>query len=407
MATQSPYSTGWRARLVACILVAACLLGAILHARPPHSLTIEAGPTGGSYYDDALSYQQFLTTYGIDLQIRQNPNSLEIVRDVANPQSGIDVGFVAQDLAELRDAPLFSLGQTEFQPLFIFASAELGRRSVLDDLRGRRIVMPSGNSATSEAAIRVFSLYDITQDNSSFTFMPLANAVKELQAGHFDAGVFMLAPENPVIRSLAGDSGLHLVPIAEVKAIANHLPFLRPVILPRGIYNIADAIPPNDTPMVAAPVGIVARAGLPPYLIYAMLDAMAKVHRPPTFLSGAGEFPTPVGSQLAVHPLAVEYYRSGTPWIYRELPSWLASAVNQYQLAILGGIVLVVLYVIALWLADAGVILWGTLARWRRRRAEQSAPRHGADSRSSLNNPTATMGAASNGDTATNDATAR
>ncbi len=407
MAGHTPYSTGWRARLVACILLAVCLLGAILHARPPHSLTIEAGPSGGSYYEDAVSYQQFLTTNGIDLQIRQNPNSLEIVRDVANPQSGIDVGFVAQDLAELRDAPLFSLGQIELQPLFIFASAELGRRSVLDDLRGRRIVMPAGNSATSEAAIRVFKLYDITQDNSSFTFMPLANAAKELQAGHFDAGVFMLAPENPVIRALAGDSGLHLVPISEVKAIANHLPFLRPVILPRGIYNIADAIPPNDTPMVAAPVGIVARAGLPPYLIYAMLDALAKVHRPPTFLSGAGEFPTPVGSQLAVHPLAVEYYRSGTPWIYRELPSWLASAIDRYQLALLGGIVLVVLYVIALWLADAGVLLWGSLARRRHRRTEKSARRYGADFRPSPLEPTAAASTASSGDVAANDAAAR
>ena len=184
---------------------------------------------------------------------------------------------------------------------------------MLNDLRGRKIVMPPSDSATSAAALRVFQLYDITPDNTSFSFMPLADAAKQLQAGGFDAGVFMLAPENPVIRALAGDSGLHLVPITETRAVANHLPFLRAVMLPRGIYDIADAIPPNNTPMVAATVGIVVRAGLHPFLIYALLDAMEKVHHGATFLSSAGDFPTPDGSQLTVHPLAAQYYRTGAP----------------------------------------------------------------------------------------------
>ncbi len=175
---------------------------------------------------------------------------------------------------------------------------------MLDDLRGRKIVLPPNDSATTEAAIKVLELYDITPDNSSFTMMPLGDGVKQLQEGRFDAGIFMLAPENPVIRTLAADSALHLVPVAEVKAIASHLPFLRPVMLPRGIYSIADAIPPDSTPMVAAPVGVVVRDDLHPCLVYALLEAMAKVHRGATFLSAAGEFPTTAGSQLAIHPLA-------------------------------------------------------------------------------------------------------
>ena len=128
--------------------------------------------------------------------------------------------------------------------------------------------------------------------------------MRELRAGQFDAGVFMLAPENKLIREMAADSGLHLMPISEVRAIANQLPFLRPVVLPRGIYNIADAIPPNDTPMLAAPVGVVARKGLHPWLVYSLLEAIAKTHRGATLISDAGDFPTIVGSQLEVDPLA-------------------------------------------------------------------------------------------------------
>ena len=60
------------------------------------------------------------------------------------------------------------------QPLFVFASADLDRRVRLTDLRGRKIVMPPADSATSDAAVRMLQLYDITPDNTSFTFMQLA-----------------------------------------------------------------------------------------------------------------------------------------------------------------------------------------------------------------------------------------
>ena len=371
MSDLSPTARRFRARFTAVLLVGALVVAAVLYARPPVDLTIETGPVGGSYFIDAQRYQAILATRGIQLHLKPTPNSLEIARDVATKHSGVDVGFIAQAIERPQEQTLFSLGQTELQPLFIFASAKLGRQTTLDDLRGRRIVMPPNDSATSDAAIRMFKLYDITSDNTSFTFMPLAEAVKQLQAGKFDAGVFMLAAENPVVRALANNSGLNLVPLLETKAIANHLPFLRAVSLPRGIYNIADGVPPVTTPMVAAPVSIVVRARLHPYLIFSLLEAMSIVHRGSTFLTEAGAFPTPAGSVLTVHPLAVQYYTSGLPWIYRELPPWLASAVDEDQLIGVGGFMLIVLYLVAVWFADVGVAVAMAIGRWRHPPAER------------------------------------
>lgn len=361
------------ARLAISGLLAAAILIGLLHVKPPHELTIESGPVGGSYYQDAVAYQKFLAARGIDLKIRPKPNSLEIVKDVADPQSGVDVGFIAQNVPQ--DTPVSTIGDVELQPLFVFASAELGRRSVLDDLRGRKVVMPPSDSATSDAAMRVFQLYDITKENTSFTFMPLNDAVRELRAGHFDAGVFMLAVESQVIRDLAADSGLHLVPIAEAKAIANHLPFLRAVVLPRGIYDIADAIPPLDTPMVAAPVGIVVRNDLHPWLIYSLLDALTEVHHRATLLSSAGEFPTIAGSQLKAHPLAEAYYRSGLPWTYRELPPWLAAFVDEYSIVIVAVLLFGILCMTVLYVADAisAIIRWGAIQRRSAKKSRSSA----------------------------------
>lgn len=338
-----PRLIGRRAILLLLIIFLVAI--AAYRARPPGSLTIETGPVGGSYHQVALQYRDSLAKRGITVNVVSKPNSMEIIKDVADPNANVDVGFIAQDASHMAADPIATIGQIQLQPLFIFASADLGRRSTMDDLRGKRIVMPPEESATSVAAISVLALYDITAENTSFTFMPLSEAAALLHTDKFDAGVFMLAPENPTIKALASDTGLRLMPYTEARAVANHLPFLRQVILPRGIYNIADSIPPYDTPLVAATVGVIIRDDLHPYLIYSLLEAMTVLHRPPTFLSGAGEFPTLAGAQITAHPIAMDYYKSGLPWAYRDLPPWLASLVDAYDTHGLGLLLIAAVFV--------------------------------------------------------------
>jgi TRAP-type uncharacterized transport system substrate-binding protein len=348
-------------RLLVFIAAAAVIAAGVWYARPPHDLTIEVGAVGGSYYDNAVQYRDYLARRGINLHIVSNNNTLDIVKDVADPAVPIDVGFIAEDVTALRGADVSTLSIVQLQPLFVFASAELGRRTILDDLRGRRIVTLPIGSATANAALRVFQLLDVTQENTSFTFLPLADAVRELRAGKFDAGAFMLSPDNKLIREMAADSGLTLMPFGEVRAIANQLPFLRPVVLPRGIYNIADGIPPNDTPLLAASVGLVAHNGLHPWIIYSLLDAVGKTHRGATLVSEAGDFPTISGSQLEVDPIAVQWYKNGLPWVWRALPPEVASFVIRYEPGLLGTLVFGALVITGVFLAEIANLLVGLL----------------------------------------------
>lgn len=354
-------------RLGVFALAAVLIAIGVWNSRPPHVLTIETGPVGGSYYDTALRYREVLAARGIDLRIITKDNTLEIVKDVANPDVPIDFGFVAEDVSAVRDSNVSIISLIQLQPLFVFANAELGRRSVVDDLRGRKIVTLPLNSATASAALQVFELFDINQENTSFTFLPLADAVRELRAGKFDAGVFMLAAENKLIRDMAEDSGLHLMPFSELHAITTKLTFLRPVVLSRGLYNIADAIPGMDTGMLAAAVGVVAHKGLHPWLIYSLLDAIAKTHRGASLVSDAGDFPTIVGSQLEVEPIAAAWYKVGVPWVWREFPPLWASFVDHYEPAILAAVVIGALVVTGTFIAEILYQLIRTLLWFGRR----------------------------------------
>lgn len=352
MALDVPYSRTFKLGLLGFVILAIAIVVAALDVRPPRHVTIGVGPIGGSFHQNALKYQKILAARGIDLIIRSRANSLDILPELQDPKSGLDIGFEAQDVSQYTDGNLTNLGRIELQPLFIFASGKLGRRTVLTDLRGRRIVMPPMGSATSDAAIRMFKLYDISAENTFFTFLPLAEAARRLRSGEFDAGAFMLSPDNKVIRDMALDSGLRLMPFPEAKAVSDHLPFLRPVIIPRGIYDIADGIPPVDTGLLAGRVNVVVREGLHPFVIFALLDAMAEVHKGATYISEPGAYPTIVGSELNVHPLAIQYTRFGAPWVYENLPPWPASFIDRHFVFGVALVILILMYATAKYLLE-------------------------------------------------------
>ena len=51
-------------QLAVALLIA---LVAVLLALPPHTITIETGPIGGSYYETALKYQESMQRHGVTL----------------------------------------------------------------------------------------------------------------------------------------------------------------------------------------------------------------------------------------------------------------------------------------------------------------------------------------------------
>jgi hypothetical protein len=206
----------------------------------------------------------------------------------------------------------------------------LGDLDTPSSLRGKRIALPPELSATSQAALQVLRLFDITPQNTGIMFMQLADAARALEADQADAGIFMLAPSNAFITDLLHADNLRPLSLTEGKGITRHLPYLRTTVLSRGSSDIDKNIPPEDVALVAATVNVVVRKDIHPAVLYMLLDAMKEVHHGATLISDPGEFPSVAGTDLLPHPLAVEYAKSGMPWIYREMPLTFASLIDYY-----------------------------------------------------------------------------
>ena len=276
-----------------------------------------------------------LKAHGYKTVLRPKADSLAIIDDVGDPASGVDVGFAAQDLRRTKTANVASLGQTELQPLFMFYRASLGVVSSLGDLRGRRVVMPPVGSATTQAALAVMKLFGLTDKNTSFTYLPLSEAVGALDDGSFDLGLFMLPPDNEFITRLARSATIRMVDNDRSAAVGRLLPFLVPITLPRGVYDVAADVPPRPLAMLAAPVEVLVRKDIQPGLAYALLDAMTQTHRAATLVSSGGEFPSPSTDGPIMLPVARSFYREGVPTVFRVLPRYIAGFVDSYLILVI------------------------------------------------------------------------
>lgn len=314
--------------LLLAVGAAALLLASVRRTLPADTVTIGAGPEGGTYAQHARVYAAELERRGLKVRIEYLGDSLHIVERVNGPCPCLDVGFTAQAVQAQRVSEVVSAAAIELQPLFLFARKELGPVDSLQALAGRRLVMPLRQSASAEAARHLLGLYAVPVPEPRY--LPIQEAAAALQRGEADAGFFMLAPSSPLIAQLAADPSLSLVSIDQHQGVAKQIEYLQPTLLPRGAFDLARDLPPRDVRLLAATVNVVVRKDIHPVLLYALLDTLHKVHRGQTLVSQPGEFPNMLRTALPVHEKAEAWAKSGTPWLYAKLPPLLASPLDEY-----------------------------------------------------------------------------
>jgi len=297
---------------------------------PPRSIVIEAGPMGGTYYAHATAYAEVLEEHGFHVTIRSNPNSTTIIDHVNDPAEGVDIGFVAQPTDPASTPRVRVLAKIELQPLFLFYATALGEIVSPVNLRNRHIVLPPPASASAIAALDLLAIYGVTPETATIEHLDIAEGVQRLADGEVDAGFFMLASENPLIRKLTSDAELAAFSYGDARSIAINLDYLSPATLPAGGFDLSQALPPGQLDLVGAEVLVITHDNLHPALALAMLDAMERRHRAATAVSDAGQYPDFTGTGLPVLEAVRDYQLAGRPLAYRILGSFWGSLFDEF-----------------------------------------------------------------------------
>lgn len=319
------------------LLVAAGLwLAAQFIAPPPPAVVrLAGGPEGSAYREAAAAYAARLRAEGLAVELRQTAGAVE---NLALLRAGaVDLAPVQGGLVEAaRDARLVSLGGIFPEPAWVFHRHAAGLPAPLL-VQGHRIALGPEGSGTRALALALLAANGVAE--GSYEPLPLAGveAARALLAGEVDVAFFVAARPGPAISLLLERP--ELVGLADfadrAAAYAVRLPFLSPVVLPRGGFSLAADLPAEPVTLMAPAAFLGAREDINPQLAALMVRVLQQAHRGRQLFSPEGSFPTALNQELPLPGAAHYAYERGPSLLSRWLPfRWVVAVERLWVLAI-------------------------------------------------------------------------
>ena len=322
----------------------------LLDPTPPKRVVLATGVAQGAYAEFGKRYADLLKGYGIRVELRPTQGAAENLALLRDPHSGVDVAFVQggadrESEAERREreaagtqAELVSLGSTFYEPVWLFYRAESAQRlgagaepglTTLTQLEGWKVNIGQPGSGVPVLMDKLLQANRLEGGALQLIEQPQTPAVVDLLEGRIDALVFASAPESLLVQMLLQTPGIRLLDFSQAEAYSRRFPFMSPVVLPRGVVDLARDIPPRDVRLVAPTATLVAKAGTHPALLQLFLQAAKTVHGEAGWFQLKGEFPNPRNTEQPLAKEAQRFYSSGPPFLQNYLPFWLANLIDR------------------------------------------------------------------------------
>ncbi|MBS1161334.1 MAG: transporter solute receptor, family [Proteobacteria bacterium] len=294
---------------------------------PPKKIVMTTGAESGAYYLFAQRYAALLAKNGITLEVLPSAGSLQNIERLQNNEA--QVGFVQGGVIPPKEDPdeedtsgLLSLGSLFYEPVWVFYRGHKALER-LTDLQGKRIAIGQEGSGVRQLAQQLLAANDIAPGRN---LVPLAGltAAEELQQGRIDAAFIIAAENAPVVQVLLRSPGLKVMSFSQAAAYQRRFPFLTKLTFPHGVADLERDFPPEDIKLLAPTANLIIRDDLHPALQTLLLQALSDVHGKSGFFQDAGEFPSYKDQMLPLSPDAARYFKSGSPFLQRYLPFWLA-----------------------------------------------------------------------------------
>lgn len=328
------------------LLVIVCIWLAIwmIHPAPPKVITIATGPEGSNFWNIAGRYKNILARDGVTLKLVTSEGSLGNLRKLADPNSGVDVGFVQGGVADgVNVAHLVSLGSVSYSPVSLFYRNDRAL-SRLSELTGKSIAIGLPGSGSRVLALTLLKASGITPGGATRLLdLDSDEAAQALVAGKIDAAFLMGESASPAtMGKLLRAPGVRLMDFAQAAAYARRFSYLNELTLPAGVFDFRRNLPDRPIRLIAPTAELLARDDLHPALSDLLIEAAREVHGRASVLQRAGEFPAPLEHEYPISDDAERYYKSGKSFFYRTLPFWLASLLDRTIVIVLPVILLLI-----------------------------------------------------------------
>ncbi len=347
-----------------------------LDPTPPKRVTLATGPAQSAYDEFGKRYKKALAANGIEVVLLPSQGSSDNLRLLREGKA--DLGFVqggSNERATTEESGLESLGSLFVEPVWLFYREDAARKvtatasvntpsrprresplgaqrcgicrkrrtpiSALTQLQGLRLNIGTRRQRRAAPDGKLFEANNIDVQRITLSQLEQTPATVAFLGGEIDAIVFASAPESLMVQMLLQTPGVKLMDFAQSEAYSRRFPFLTPVVLPRGVVDLARDMPAADLRLVATTTALLTREQTHPALLQLFAQAARELHSPAGWFNRTGSFPTTEHSEYPVSAEAERAIKGGQPFLQRYLPFWLANLVERMWLAL--GIIIAIL----------------------------------------------------------------
>jgi hypothetical protein len=201
-------------------------------------------------------------------------------------------------------------------------------------MKGWRVNLGGSGSGVTHLMVKLLDANRVEPGEPVLSRERQLPAVTAFLGGRLDALVFASAPESPMIQMLLRTPGVRLFEFHQAEAYARQFPFLDPVVMPRGVIDLAKNLPPRDVKLIAPTAMLVAREDMHPALAQLFVQAASRIHGGTGWFARAGQFPSAQNTEFPLAKEAARYYKSGPPLLQQYLPFWVANLIDRMWVAL-------------------------------------------------------------------------
>jgi len=333
---------------------------------PPHSITIATGAENGGYHRYGLRLKAALEKKGLKVTIRPTAGTIENLKLLSDPQSGVSVAFGQGGTERFYNGDkddVRGLGSVFYEPLWVFYRKSANLES-FSDLKRVKVAMGKNGSGTqmlSEVLLRENNI-----PTNCWVRLGSTDAIKALDENRVQA-MFLVAPVNdpmdihkphPDIYRLMADTNLAIFPAKRAQAYVSRLPHLAVVTVGEGLFDLEKNYPPEPLTLISPMGTLICRYDLNGAIASLILQTCREIQGENGWLEKPGEFPSAKGVSFELLPEARQFHDKGPSFIYKVLPFWAANMVNRLWIMLIPLVTLMI----------PSVKLAVPMYRWRFRR---------------------------------------
>ena len=324
-----------------------------LDPTPPKRVILATGPAQSAYDEFGKRYAKALTAKGIEVVLLPSEGSsanLQLLRD-----GKADLGFVQggsdgadNPVAQSTDTRIESLGSLFVEPVWLFYREDAAKKlsasatlTTLSELKDLRVNVGTAGSGVPNLVDKLLEINHIDPASLKKSQLEQTPATMAFLNGELDAIVFASAPESLMVQMLLQTPGVKLMSFAQSEAYSRRLPFLSPVVLPRGVVDLASDVPAQDVRLVASTTALLTRDQTHPALVQLFSQTAQSIHGGAGWFNRAHDFPNATHSEFDLSKEAERNLKTGAPLLQRYLPFWMANLIERMWLAL--GIIVAIL----------------------------------------------------------------